>query len=75
MKTDFSSATVEAQFRSLIKDLVYLGGGARNIMAFHGIIGFQFLKNFRIAYLYEYQPFTFLQSHSTHEFIISWRLD
>ena len=75
MKTDFNSATAEVQIRSLIKELIYLGGGARSTMALHGIIGFQFLKNFRIAYLYEYQSFTFSQSYNTHEFILSWRLE
>tara|TARA_B100001769_G_C22075151_1_gene578910 strand:+ start:292 stop:1143 length:852 start_codon:yes stop_codon:yes gene_type:complete len=75
MKTDFSSATVEAQFRSLIKNLVYLGGGARNTMAFHGIIGFQFLKKLRIAYLYEYEQSFFFQNHNTHEIILSWKLE
>lgn len=74
MKTDFSSATVEAQFRSLIKNLVYIGGGARNTLAFHGIIGFQFLKNLRIAYLYEYEKSFFFQGNNTHEIILSCRL-
>tara|TARA_Y100000589_G_scaffold58471_1_gene49018 strand:- start:6372 stop:7217 length:846 start_codon:yes stop_codon:yes gene_type:complete len=74
MKTNFNTATVEAQVRSLIKNLVYLGGGARNTSALHGIIGFQFLKNLRIAYLYEYDQSFFLQDNYAHEIILSWRL-
>ena len=74
MKTDFNSATAEAQIRSLIKEFIYLGGGARSTMALHGIIGFQFLKNLRIAYLYEYDQSFFLQDNYAHEIILSWRL-
>ena len=74
MKTDFNSSTAEAQIRSLIKEFIYLGGGARSTMALHGIIGFQFLKNLKIAYLFEYQNFTLSQSYNTHEFILSWKL-
>lgn len=74
MKTNFSSTTVEAQVRTLIKNRFYLGAGARNTKAFHGIIGLQFFENFRIACLYEYWYSNLPSSAHTFSINLSWRI-